>query len=266
MLTEKNSTDFEAFITSFEPSYENLKISENPYAREFAYDMEKRLPNKLTDEGSAEKLKKVRLPSMKGLPVVTSMCLVTTTPDGKAVIMLPERQYITKASYIHEDIWDTWEKAKKTTPEDSKSTLFEKLNKTVSRENMLHGYIIESTEGRQLVISDDRGQEIEQVADVLRQCREQYEIPILVNMAKDSIVEIVNARSAVDQLIEDNIKALSDLITPHSLERYKRYAQMKYIEGNPKFKEMNQMSQWMDEIETIANKKRMSEKNLTKNS
>ena len=147
--------DFEKKLAEFRPDYSDLE-AKGGYFVPFAKEMASTKISPTLNYTKSLSYKEYMLPMIEGLPFFSKMCLVYEDLEGKPVLMLQNKEYMdnSRTKPIHEDIYDSWEKCSKEKPDSDEANLFKRLRPRGMGLSPLHGYVVESTEGRQLVISD----------------------------------------------------------------------------------------------------------------
>jgi len=265
MVVGKNSVEFkiqnekagfERISASLNPNYENL-ISKGGFVGQFARDMLGRFSFGKISYDEALKFKKTRVPSMQGLSIISSMCVIYEDYSGDPVIMLPDRDFLPRRHFTHEDIYESWKGRSVADPNGERSKLFEKLRQPYIKNTALNGYIIESTAGRQLVISNNNGVDTEKVYMQLNKIKFDYGLDIAIDTSSEPETKTVANRLYTEVHIENNADFLRGVISDKSLSRYRRLIDHLYNLKDGVVVENSQNFNFVKEMDELASKIRM---------
>jgi hypothetical protein len=242
---------FEKQQAEFKPDYSDLK-NKAGYFAPFAEEMERIVDSKMAYE-DAMKFKNYRLPVMEGLPIVVAMCLVYEDEAGNPMIMLKRKEYIDpEKTMIHEDIYDSWEAESKQRPESENAKLFKKLRPRGTGLAPIHGYVVESTEGRQLILSDNNSIDKERVGSLSRKAGLEYGVKKVIDGEGSKIMELSAADVTNMKYLNDNISSLKGIISDRSLRIYKNLAEKLYLKHEETIDRDSQKWNFVKDMEKIA--------------
>lgn len=246
---EVTETDYKKAVEKFVTT--EWPISNNKYLNNLNETIKSRARRPLTFE-EAQLLKKVRVPQAEGMPLFAGMCLLVRTKDGDSELLTFAPGYVRK-NPSHRDILESW---KLQTSDVTTSLDKISINELEDNGTFPHAYLVESTAGRELIVTDQQGVSEMELMKLLSKAIENYGIVNVFNATNDRRIESINTFPMREKQIDDYASALSTVLSPHKLKWYREIAERFYLIQDPVVTENSSIVARLHELEEIANKLR----------
>lgn len=228
---------------------EERPVSNNKYVNSLNETIMSRARKPLSFE-DAVRLKKIRVPLAEGLPLFAGLCLLVKTKDGNNELLTFPPGYVGK-NPTHNDILRSW---KSENPDAAISSGKIDTNELEKDGIFPHAYIVESTVGRELIITDEQGINDIKLMELLSKIINTYGIVNVFNATNDRRIDAINAFPLREKQIDDYVSALSTVLSPHKLKWYREIAERFYLLKDPAVTENPAIAARLQELEEIANK------------